>query len=44
VGVPSLAARKHWGKYSAGILTEVALILGWMLLAYVLAVAAQWVR
>ncbi|MDO8986815.1 MAG: hypothetical protein Q7V14_01125 [Coriobacteriia bacterium] len=44
VGFPSFAARKNWGKYSAGILTEVVLILGWMLLVYMLAVAAQWVR
>ena len=40
-GYPSLTAREHWGRYSAGILTETLFILGLTLLAYVLAVIAM---
>jgi len=37
-GYPSLTAREHWGRYSAGILTEVLFILGVTLIALILAV------
>jgi hypothetical protein len=40
-GYPSLTAREHWGRYAAGILTEILFILGLTLIAYVLAVIAM---
>jgi len=40
-GYPSLTAREHWGRYSAGMLTEAVFILGLMLIAFVLAVIAM---
>lgn len=42
-GYPSLTARKHWGKYSAGILVETAFILALMAVALLLAVVAMWI-
>jgi hypothetical protein len=40
-GYPSLTAREHWGRYSAGMLTEALFILGLTLIAYVLAAIAM---
>ena len=40
-GYPSLTAREHWGRYSAGIITETLFILGLTLIAYILAVIAM---
>ena len=40
-GYPSLTAREHWGRYSAGILTETLFILGLTLLAFALAYIAM---
>jgi len=42
-GYPSLTAREHWGKYSAGILAETAFILGLTAIAFLLAVIAMWI-
>ena len=39
-GYPSLTAREHWGRYSAGILTETLFILGLTAVAFILAVIA----
>ncbi len=37
---PSLTAREHWGRYSAGILTETLFVGGLMAVALLLAVVA----
>lgn len=42
-GYPSLTAREHWGRYSAGVLTETAFILGLTLVALGLAAVAMWI-
>ena len=39
-GYPSLTARKHWGKYAAGVLTEVVFILWLTVVGYLLALLA----
>lgn len=38
---PSLTARKHWGKYAAGMATEALFILVLSVLALVMAVLAM---
>ncbi|HSK48432.1 MAG TPA: hypothetical protein VLA05_10590 [Coriobacteriia bacterium] len=40
-GYPSLTAREHWGKYAAGVVTEVVFILGLTLMGYLLALVAM---
>ena len=39
-GYPALTARMHWGRYTLGIVTEIAFILGLTLIAFAIAAAA----
>jgi hypothetical protein len=39
-GYPSITARKHWGKYAAGMATETLFVLGLTAIGLLLAAAA----